>query len=276
MLSGLCYPAWFVVPAFVLASWKKEDPFLFFHAVQGALVGALSSLFLVIVTFAVWILFHIFPRHGGALEGLFGVALFSSIAVVAALIFCVMIFLGWAAASGRFLKLGPLGDFAENKMVSVLNLDYEVLRNMGTPRELEVKGPVILEPIPFPEPANPIASIQERLRSPEVVANLAQARRDLERPNSNRTQEMPLGPEKQAPARGLPTRPATAQPSPSSLRGGFENRLAASAKPPSPSPAPNRPAASPSEPSSGGLPSAFRARETREIKAPTWKKASDS
>ncbi len=275
MLSGLCYPGWFVVPVFVLASWKKEDPFLFFHAVQGALVGALSSLFLVVVTFAVWILFHIFPRHGGAVEGLFGVALFSSIAIVGALLFCVMIFLGWAAASGRFLKLGPLGDFAENQMVKVLDLDYETLQGMGTPRELEAKGPVVLEPIPFPEAPSALGAIQDRLRSPEVVANLAQAKRELERPSSNRAAESPVKPEAGS-VRGFPTRPGTAQPGSNALRGGYDSRK--TELPQKPNPTSNRPQSNSgaSEPSSGALPSAFRARETRDMKSPTWKKATDS
>jgi hypothetical protein len=61
MLSGLVYPAWFVAPFFVLASPKREDPFLHFHALQALLFGALSCVAGFVLMLALWVTMRIIP-----------------------------------------------------------------------------------------------------------------------------------------------------------------------------------------------------------------------
>ena len=171
MLSGLCYPCWFVAPLFVLGSSKKEDPFLCFHAFQGLAFGLGSTVISSLVVFFVWLLFHVLPKSGGAGMGLLGVGVFAIIFVVATFLFSASIFIGWQASSGRFLKLPVLGEWAEQKMVDKLNLDYQAVKTATAPRAVaQATPPKELEPIAFPQ--NEIEPLRSGI-DPSVAANYA-------------------------------------------------------------------------------------------------------
>lgn len=254
MLSGLNYPAWFIVPGFVYLSGKKEDPFLCFHAIQSVLMGVFSVMVLTIVTLMVWVLFHVLPQSGGFFAGMFGVVLFSSIFLAGSAIFLANIFMGWQASSGRFFKLPIIGDFAEAKMVEHLDLDYEAVKKLSDPRQLAPEpGAVFLEPIPFPGGAD---SLSDKLRDPEVVQRLAQVRnqsssgtgvnRPAESASSNpfRTQQM----------RVSNIEKAAAPPAPRPVRPGDDRTTR---------PLPAASSAPLQGGNKGSLPSAFRSRETR-------------
>jgi uncharacterized membrane protein len=152
MLAGLCYPFWGVVPFFVLASSKREDPFLLFHAMQGLALGLLTTLVSVVGTLFLWISFSSLPTSYMITSGLIGVLLVAVALGFGAFSFALSIFFGWQASSGRFLRMFAVGDLCEARMASMLNLTAAQLRALAVDRELVPDEKItILQPITTPE-----------------------------------------------------------------------------------------------------------------------------
>ena len=152
MLAGVCYPAWLVVPAFVLLTPKKNDPYVCFHAVQAVMLGVYSSLAQLFLLLAVWIFFQIVPKSGTTLSGVVGVAMFSSGLLVSLVLFLLAFFMGWRAALGHYLKLPGIGGWSERVMAKTLHMDRAAMIEAASTRSLKV-GPaksVPQQPI-FPE-----------------------------------------------------------------------------------------------------------------------------
>lgn len=210
MLSGLAYPGWIIFPAFILLSSKKEDSFVCFHAIQGLAFGILSSVATMLVTLGVWLLFQVLPSAGGTGSGLLGVGLFASIFVFLSILFIASIFIGWQASSGRFLKLPVIGEWAENKMVEMLDLDLEATKRAAMPRPLAAAAPAApLEPIPFPERQQNEPS---RGIDPGMAANYARQLLQNQPPQASAPRP-PAPPPPQRPAAPPPPIPKSALPS---------------------------------------------------------------
>lgn len=152
MLAGLCYPFWGVVPFFVLASSKREDPFLLFHSMQGLALGLLTTLVSVVGTLFLWITFSSLPTSYLMTSGLIGVFLVFAALAFGAFSFALSIFFGWQASSGRFLRMLGVGDLCEARMASMLGLTAVQLRRLAVDRELIPDEKVtVLQAVSTPE-----------------------------------------------------------------------------------------------------------------------------
>lgn len=152
MLAGLCYPFWMCIPFFVLASSKREDPFLLFHSMQGLALGLLSSLVSILGVLFLWITFSSLPTSWMMTSGLVGVVLVLAALGFGALCFGMSIFFGWQASSGKFLRAIGVGDLCEAKMASMLNLSAAQLRALAVDRELVPdEKVVVLQAVSTPE-----------------------------------------------------------------------------------------------------------------------------
>lgn len=152
MLSGLCYPFWMAVPLFVLASPKREDPFLCFHALQGLGLGIGGTVLSVLSLPFLWLMFNSLPTTYTMTAGFIGVFLLIAALAWLAVSFAAVIFMGWQASSGRFLRLPWLGDLCEARVGKMLDVDAERLHEVTVDRELEREEKVtIIAPISTPE-----------------------------------------------------------------------------------------------------------------------------
>lgn len=152
MLSGLCYPFWMIAPGFVLASSKRQDPFLLFHALQGLAVGVLASAGSVVGLVFLWVMFSSLPVQYTMASGVLGGLLVMAALAVAGLAFLVSIFLGWQASSGRYFRLPVLGEWCETKMGALLELTASELEEAAQDRKLVPEEKVVvLAPVSTPE-----------------------------------------------------------------------------------------------------------------------------
>lgn len=152
MMAGSCYPLWPVVPAFVLLSSKRQDPFLAFHAVQALAVGLTTSVLSVVGLFLLWISYSSLPTSWMMTSGAIGVVLMLAALAFGAFCFLAQIFLGWQASSGRFLRVAGLGDLCEARMASLLGLSALQLRQLAVDRELVPDEKItVLAPVATPE-----------------------------------------------------------------------------------------------------------------------------
>lgn len=151
MLSGLCYPFWMFTPPFVLASSKREDPFLLFHALQGVALGVVSTLITCFAMVAMWVAFSCLPTSS-VYFGALGILLLMAFLGFGGLVFGVSIFYGWQASSGRFTRVPGLGELCESRMAQMLELHPDQLRQLAVDRELVPEEKVtIIAPISTPE-----------------------------------------------------------------------------------------------------------------------------
>ncbi len=152
MLSGLCYPFWMALPFFILASSKRQDPFLLFHALQGLAVGVVSTVGGTLGLLFLWVIFSSLPSTYTMTSSLIGVFLVMGTLAVGGMAFLLSIFLGWQASTGRFLRLPALGDWCEAKMAQILDLSSAQLLQMARDRELAPdEKVVVLAPVSTPE-----------------------------------------------------------------------------------------------------------------------------
>lgn len=139
---------WPIGSVFILASRKKEDPFLYYHAVQALIWGG-SVLVCTLVSLVVLaITFRLAPSSGGYFSGFFGVGILIAAGFMGMMVFFSAIFLGWRATEGEMLKIPFMGDFAESKMLDSTGMtrkDFiEMLeKSLDNPQDVQ-------EPIPFP------------------------------------------------------------------------------------------------------------------------------
>lgn len=151
MLSGLCYPFWMFTPPFVLASSKREDPFLLFHALQGVALGVLSTLVTCFGMVAMWVAFSCLPTSS-IYFGALGMMLLIAFLGFAGLLFGVSIFYGWQASSGHFTRIPGIGELCEARMGLMLDLHPDQLRRLAVDRELVPEEKItVIAPVSTPE-----------------------------------------------------------------------------------------------------------------------------
>lgn len=152
MMAGSCYPFWPVIPAFILLSSKRQDPFLAFHAVQALAVGLTTSVLSVAGLFMLWVTYSSLPTSWMMTSGAIGAVLMLAALAFGGFCFLAQIFLGWQASSGRFLRVTGLGDLCEARMASLLGLTASQLRQLAVDRELVPDEKItVLAPVATPE-----------------------------------------------------------------------------------------------------------------------------
>jgi uncharacterized membrane protein len=168
MLAGLPYVVWPVGSLFILASRKKDDPFLYYHGVQGLIWGAIVAVFGVLGLIGLAIAFRLMPGTSTYLWGAFGMGTFVGVGMLAMLVFFTAIFLGWRATEGEMLRLPFIGDYAEGKMLDHTGMTRREFMQMIEQSFIEPNAPV--EPIPFPPAA---AAPQLSGKAAEILAQRA-------------------------------------------------------------------------------------------------------
>lgn len=186
MLAGLPYVVWPIGSLFILASPKKNDPFLLYHAVQGGMAGLLLGGVSFLSLAVLMLVFRVLPAGsvqsvstaselsvGSAFPGWLGMALFAAGTVMALFTFLTAVFLAWRATEGEMLRLPFIGDFAESKMVDHSGMTRrqfnQMLQNAFRADEM-----VKEEEIPFPEEAEQQDPVPAKSRT--ISANLDQVR----------------------------------------------------------------------------------------------------
>ena len=154
MLAGLPYVVWPVGSLFILASRKKDDPFLHYHAVQGGIFGAVMGLTAVASFIGLGVVFRLLPGTSVYLPGLLGMATLAGGGLVLMAIFLTAIFLAWRATEGEMLRLPFIGDFAEGKMLDHTGMTRRQFEQMLEQSFIE-PAPDEPEAIPFPEYGTP-------------------------------------------------------------------------------------------------------------------------
>lgn len=154
MLAGLPYVVWPVGSLFILASRKKDDPFLHYHAVQGGIFGAVMGVVAVASFIGLGIVFRLLPGTSVYLPGMLGMATLAGGGLVLMAIFLTAIFLAWRATEGEMLRLPFIGDFAEDKMLDHTGMTRRQFEQMLEQSFIE-PTPDEPEAIPFPEYGTP-------------------------------------------------------------------------------------------------------------------------
>ena len=72
MLAGLPYVVWPIGSLFILASRKKEDPFLHYHAVQALLAGGAMALSVLLVILVMIVGFRVMPGSASYIPAFLG------------------------------------------------------------------------------------------------------------------------------------------------------------------------------------------------------------
>lgn len=148
MLAGLPYVVWPIGSFFILASRKKEEPFLCYHAIQALLSGAIMCLLVLGVTVLLFLGFRVLPGSASYAPAVISLGTLGVGAVTLVSLFLSALFLGWRATEGEMLRLPFLGDFAEQKMLDQTGMtrrQFEQIRDEAD-QQVEVE-----EEIPFPE-----------------------------------------------------------------------------------------------------------------------------
>lgn len=148
MLAGLPYVVWPIGSFFILASRKKEEPFLCYHAIQALLSGAVMGLLVLGITVLLFLGFRVLPGSASYAPAVFSLGTLGVGAVTLVSLFLTALFLGWRATEGEMLRLPILGDFAEQKMLDQTGMtrrQFEQIRDEAD-QQSEVE-----EEIPFPE-----------------------------------------------------------------------------------------------------------------------------
>lgn len=173
MLAGLPYVVWPIGSLFILASRKREDPFLHYHAVQALLAGGAMSLGVIVVTVGLIICFRVMPGSASYVPAFFGLGTLLVGGVVALGFFLTAVFLGWRATEGEMLKLPILGEYAEEKMLDQTGMTRREFTEMC---ERAMQPEEIKEEIPFPEIQQANAQPEERAIDRLEAAREARAR----------------------------------------------------------------------------------------------------
>ncbi len=137
MLSGLCYPLWFLACPYVLLTNKKNELFLYFHALQGLFYGAGVT---VISFFSVlFVYFAFFFRTTNNLINpdarfdtqmtlsTLSVLMLSLILFLVVLALFLTMYFGWKASVGKIFRLPVIGSLAYDRMSqekSRLEMEY--------------------------------------------------------------------------------------------------------------------------------------------------------
>lgn len=120
MWSGLCYPFWFIFSPWTLKSKKKDDLFVYFHALQGLHFGIFTSAITLITTLIVYFGFfrpnmeQIAVTTGDQMNnrltcGAFAIVVMLGFLFFMAFILFITLYYGWRAASGKMFKIPFIG-----------------------------------------------------------------------------------------------------------------------------------------------------------------------
>lgn len=148
MLAGLPYVVWPIGSIFILASRKKEDPFLCYHAVQALLAGAVMVTAVVVVLLMMFVGFRVLPGSASYAPAVISLGTLIGGGTAIVCVFLTALFLGWRATEGEMLRLPLLGDFAENKMLDQTGMTRRQFEEMCEAAFVEAKRE---EEIPFPD-----------------------------------------------------------------------------------------------------------------------------
>lgn len=113
MLAALAYPFWFVVSWMILLSGKKKDPFVKFHALQALFHGIISTLAIVLLIAAFYLVFLILPGLGNLAMGIFFLVAFMVVSLLALALLLLVFFFAYRASEGKYFKIPVLGNFIE-------------------------------------------------------------------------------------------------------------------------------------------------------------------
>ena len=149
MLAGLPYVLWPVGSCFILASRKKDDPYLHYHAVQGLIWGAIALALSLLGFLGMGLFFRLMPGSSTYLPGMIGMAFMVGCGVIATIVFFTAIFLAWRATAGEMLRLPFIGDFAEQRMLDHTGMTRRDFMKMLEESFIE-PAPEEFDPIPFP------------------------------------------------------------------------------------------------------------------------------
>lgn len=149
MLAGLPYVVWPIGSAFILASRKKDDPFLHYHAVQALLAGAVMLVLSIIAFVVMVVMFRVMPGTSTLVPGILGMAIMFGGGAIAMVVFFTALFLGWRATAGEMLRIPYLGDYAEEKMLDHTGMTRREFVSMLEESLIE-PNPDDEAPIPFP------------------------------------------------------------------------------------------------------------------------------
>lgn len=177
MLAGVPYVIWPIGSVFILASGKKEDPFLHYHAIQGLLAGGALGIGFFLVMLFLFVFFRVMPGTATYLPAVFSMGLLFIGGALSLGIVLTAVYLGWRATEGEMLRLPFIGDYAEEKMLDQTGM---------TRRQFQAMLDASMEPenreeeIPFPElnngatprPASPRAQASPaRSNAPAPIMN---------------------------------------------------------------------------------------------------------
>lgn len=141
MLSGLVYPLWPFVSPLILYTFKREEPYVHFHALQALALGGVSiaaSLLLGMLTILImWLL----PSWSIAISGILGLAVFVTVTFVLFTYMAFILYVAWQAGSGVFLRLPFIGRWAEEKMQNSLGITFDdySTKMIGERREVNIQ-----------------------------------------------------------------------------------------------------------------------------------------
>jgi uncharacterized membrane protein len=206
MLAGLPYVVWPIGSLFILASRKKEDAFLHYHAVQGLLAGGIMVAFVLGLLLTLFVGFRVMPGSASYLPAFFGLGTLFVGGGVTLGVFLTAVFLGWRATEGEMIRIPFLGDYAEEKMLDQTGMtrrEFEAMCEASlTP------SPVTDEEIPFPElrdstpvpketaidrleAARQARAAQDQRRHPEPKSGAPARPHDLIQPRSPQSPSQP-------------------------------------------------------------------------------------
>ncbi len=179
MLAGLPYVVWPVGTLFILATPKREEPFLVYHAWQALLTGLALSVISLAAFLGTALIFRLLPGTANYLPGFLGMSLFFVGLGIFVLAFFTAVFLGWRATEGDLIRIPYIGDFAEGKMLDQTGMTRRQF--MGYQEEARAQQEPVEEKIPFPKFDGRPAAVAPGSRSPQPGSALAEmeARRKL-------------------------------------------------------------------------------------------------
>lgn len=209
MLAGLPYVVWPIGSLFILASRKKEDPFLYYHAIQALFAGGVLALGTLFLTLGLFLVFRVMPATATYAPAVFSMGVVFGGGALLVTLFLIALFLGWRATEGEMLRIPYVGDFAEERMLDQTGMtrrQFESLLETSTQPEPE-------EEIPFPE-ARP-AAVASPARSTNRVDAMRQARSQASQAEAPTEFRAPI-PQPRAPqppvSQPAPPRPQTQPP----------------------------------------------------------------
>lgn len=184
MLAGLPYVVWPVGSLFILASPKKDEPFLNYHAWQGLWTGLVMLAFSFLSFLGMVLLFRLLPGSASYVPGMLGMSLFFGGMGILLVAFFTAVFLGWRATEGEMVRLPYLGDLAEQKMLDHTGMTRRQFMGLQAEYQQASSAEYGEEEIPFPElSASPGPGSRA---AAQVRVEAARAARSQAPPNSPR------------------------------------------------------------------------------------------